>query len=467
MKVVLLQTPSPPGMNVKRDYAGGMGVADPSPRTGYGHDPGYIALPYMSLLYAVAVLREKGFDVAFVDGQAENLDLDATVEKVKSEEPHALIGVVNLPSIYGDLELLKTVKSRVPGLKTVAIGAIVDPLFDEIAASGAVDAAVRGDPETVLPGLLKEMERAEKGEDAGGKGFALREGILTNTAMGRVENLDALPRLPYELVPLDRYWYHGFGKDVRYAAVFASRGCPYRCYYCPYPMGFGGRIVYRDPVRVVDEIEDLQQAFSVKGILFRDQVFSMDKERTIALCDEIMRRGLKFSWVVETRLDRVDEEILRKMKDAGCTRIHYGLESGDPEMFARVGKDGADGDMDALAENFRTTERVGIHPHMFVLVGLIGETWDTIRGTIATIRKIKPLTLQVAVVTPYPGTELFAQMEEKGLLLTRDWSRYTGFEAIVRTEALSPEDLLSARELIIREHGRAVAAKRWRQRAVL
>ena len=437
-------------------------MADPSDRAEYGHDEGYISLPYMSLLYSVAVLRESGFDVTFIDGQADHLDLEATVERVKGASPDAVVAVLNLPSIYGDLDLLKTLKERLPSLKTVAIGAIVDPLFDEIAASGAVDAAVRGDPETILAGLLRTLENPGEGE-----GHTVRAGILTNSGMGRVEDLDRLPRLPYELVPLERYWYHGFGKGVRYAAVFASRGCPYRCYYCPYPMGFGGRIVYRDPVRVVDEIEDLQKTFGVKGILFRDQVFSMDKERTIALCDEIIRRGLAFSWVVETRLDRVDEEILRKMKQAGCTRIHYGLESGDAEMFAAVGKDGVEVGLDVLAENFRTTERVGIHPHMFVLIGLIGETWDSIRGTIDTIRRIKPLTLQVAVVTPYPGTGLYAQMEEKDLLLTRDWSRYTGFEAITRTEALSRDDLLAARELLIREHRRAVAGKRWRQRARL
>jgi radical SAM superfamily enzyme YgiQ (UPF0313 family) len=287
--------------------------------------------------------------------------------------------------------------------------------------------------------------------------------VLTNPEVARVEDLDALPDLPYHLLPVEKYWYHGFGKGVPFAAVFASRGCAFKCYYCPYPMGFGGRIVARDPVRVADEIERLKRRFGIGGILFRDQVFTYDRHRTLRLCDEMIRRKLGLRWVVETRLDRVDEELLRRMKDAGCVRVHYGLESGDPRLFARVGKDGVEQRMEKLAENFRLTERLGIHPHMFVLIGLLGETWESIRATIATIRRIQPLTLQVAIVTPYPGTGLYEEARQKGLVATDDWSRYTGFQAIMRTEALATEDLVAARTLILRAHARAVRWKRGRR----
>jgi radical SAM superfamily enzyme YgiQ (UPF0313 family) len=275
-----------------------------------------------------------------------------------------------------------------------------------------------------------------------------------------VQDLDALPSLPYHLVPLDKYRYHGFGKGVRFAAVFASRGCSYRCYYCPYPSGFGDKIVMRDPVKVVDEIEQLHRKHGIGGILFRDQVFTMNWERTTLLCDEIIRRKLSIQWVVETRLDRVNADLLKKMKQAGCVRIHYGLESGDPRVFSLVGKDGAEGKLEKLVENFQLTEKVGIHPHMFTLIGLLGESLETIRRTIDLIRRMKPLTLQVSVVTPYPGTPLFEQAKEKKLLTTEDWTQYTGFTAVARTENLTVEDLLEARERIIREHARAVFWKR-------
>ncbi|MCK5529576.1 MAG: polysaccharide deacetylase family protein, partial [Kiritimatiellae bacterium] len=280
-------------------------------------------------------------------------------------------------------------------------------------------------------------------------------------------DLDSLPEMPYHLVPLEKYWYHGFGEDARFAAVFSSRGCSFKCYYCPYPMGFGGCIVHRDPIKVVDEIEKLQKTYGVEGILFRDQVFSMDWDKTHRLCDEIIRRKLNLKWVVETRLDRVNEELLLKMKAAGCIRIHYGLESGDPKLFSRVGKDGAEGRMEELLANFTLTEKIGIHPHMFMLIGLLGETWDTVNSTIQTIKRMKPVTLQVAVVTPYPGTGLYDEIKEKGLLLSEDWSLYTGFKAVARTEELSSDDLIKARGMVISAYQKAAFWKKRKQLAKL
>jgi len=462
MKIAMLQPPSPPGMNVKRDYAGGMGVADPSERATFGHDPGYITLPYMSLLYATGVMDRAGHDVLFLDAQADNLDIAGVTRRLRDFAPDLTVGVINLPSVYGDLDVLKAVREAVPGSRTVAIGAVAQPLFELLAASGAVDAVVRGDPEVVLEPLIEALTAGRVNER-----IERRNGVYTNTDVAHVEDLDALPPIPYHLVPIERYWYHGFGKHTRYAAVFASRGCSYNCYYCPYPMGFGRRIVHRDVRRVVDEIEELYRSRHVRAILFRDQVFTVDRNKTIALCDEMLRRRLRIQWVVETRLDRVDEEVLRKMKEAGCVRIHYGLESGDPTLFRRVGKDGAEKGMEQLIRNFLLTEKVGIHAHMFVLIGLLGETRETIGNTIETIRRIKPLTLQVAIVTPYPGTELYETVKRAGFLETDDFSRYTGFQAVSRTESLTADDLVKARARIMREHARAVRFKRWRHLAGL
>ena len=486
-------------MNVKRDYAGGMGVADPSDRGTFGHDPGYITLPYMSLLYTAGVLERAGHEVVFIDAQADNLDIPGVIERVREHASEVVVSVMNLPSVYGDLEVLQSLKGARPGVKVIAVGTVCIPLFDEIAASGAIDGIIQGDPEPVIlrlfaailpPGAAcvskpgkPERSRVPLRESKPGKpersgvplrensipdpGFEQRNGVLTNSAPSRVADLDALPPLPYHLVPIEKYRYHGFGKDTRFAAVFASRGCSFKCYYCPYPIGFGDCIVQRDPLKVIDEIEDLQVRYGVRGILFRDQVFTMDWDKTGRLCDEMIRRRLDVKWVVETRLDRVNEELLQKMKQAGCVRIHYGLESGDPELFSRVGKDGAEDRIETLIHNFIATERIGIHPHMFILIGLLGEDHNTIERTIGVIRRIKPLTLQVAIVTPYPGTPLFGEMKDKGLLLTEDWSQYTGFKPVARTEALSADDLEQGRQHILREHRRATEWKRRRHFAAL
>ena len=462
MRILILQPPSPPSMNVKRDLAGGMGVADPSRRIRFGHDPDYITMPNLSLLYTAGVLERDGNSVTFLDAQVEDLDKERLVARVQREAPELIVQLMNLPSLYGDIEILKTLRERIDGVRTAAVGIVTIPLLEIIAKSGAADAIVRGDPELMLPLLVRTLSGEQP--DAS---FERVGDVLTNWNVRHVDDLDALPPIPYDLVPLEKYWYYPFGVKVPYASFFASRGCSYHCYYCPYPMGFGKKIIHRDPVKLVDEIEVLYRTRGVRAILFRDQVFTMDRTKTLQLCDEIMRRGLKISWLAETRLDKVDEALLRRMKESGCVRLQFGVESGDPGLFEREGKDDAKGKLEEFLRNFRMVERSGITAHMFILVGLLGETWETVRNTIEVVRRIKPVTLQVAVVTPYPGTGLFDLAKRKGLLKTEDFSLYSGFIPVSRTEKLSSEDLLQARHMIMRAHRRAVYWKKKRLHAGL
>ena len=414
-------------------------------------------MPYLSLLYTAGVLERDGHQVTFLDAQEKDLGKEQVLAQVRQYDPSVVVQLMNLPSVYGDIEILKSLRDGVAGLRTIAVGTVTIPLFDLIAGSGAADAIVRGDPEMILSPMLAALDSEQT------EGFDRLNGVLVNRQIGHVADLDALPRVPYHLVALEKYWYFPFGVGVPYASVFASRGCSYHCYYCPYPMGFGNTIVHRDPVKVVDEIEDVYRNRGVRAILFRDQVFTMDREKTLRLCDEIVNRGLRIAWVVETRLDKIDEELVHRMKEAGCVRMHFGIESGDPELFDRMGKDGAKGKLEEFFQNFEMVERVGIAAHMFLLVGLLGETWETVKRAIETVRRLKPLTLQVAVVTPYPGTGLFDQAKRKGLLTTEDFSQYSGFIPVSRTEGMSADDLQRARMMIIRAHQRAVFWKHKRR----
>jgi radical SAM superfamily enzyme YgiQ (UPF0313 family) len=449
-------------MNVKRDLAGGMGVADPSARRRFGHDPDYITMPNLSLLHTAGVLDRDGHSVTFLDAQAEDLDKEPLVERVRRIAPELIVELMNLPSLYGDLEILKTLRERIPGVRTAAVGVPTIPLLEIISKSGAADAIVRGDPELMLPLLVQTLSG-----QAQDNSFERVGDVLINWNVRHLHDLDALPPIPYHLVPLEKYWYYPFGVGVPYASFFASRGCSYHCYYCPYPMGFGKNIIHRDPVKLVDEIEALYHNRGVRAILFRDQVFTMDRAKTLQLCDEIIRRGLKISWLAETRLDKVDQALIQRMKESGCVRLQFGIESGDPGLFEREGKDDAKGKLEEFLTNFQMVERSGIAAHMFILVGLLGETWATVRNSIGIVRRIKPITLQVAVVTPYPGTGLFDMAKRKGLIKTEDFAQYSGFIPVIRTEKMSSEELLQARHMIIKAHRRTVYWKKKRHHAGL
>ena len=459
-RVVILQPPSPPGLNVKRDLAGGFAVANVTSRQGYGHDSSYPTMPHLSLLYLAALLERDGHVVTFVDGAAEQLDEAGVQKRLKDARAEVIVFLVSLPSLYGDCALAKKLRSENPSASFFGVGVVCRALDEEVLERGAFDCVVRGDMEVIVPRLLKNLATASSDLEPGTS--RLVEGkVQRSQEIPRLTDLSSLPRPAYHLAPMDRYWYQVFGEGRRYATVQATKGCPYGCYYCPYPYGFGRQLLWRRPEDIVDEVQYLIEKFGCQAIYFRDQVFSLDKERVTRLCEEIIRRGLRFEWVVETRLDCVDGPVLAAMKAAGCRRIHFGLETGDPAAFGRGGgKDGVTGGVEELSARITLAERSGIAAHAFILLGLLGESWSTISSTRALIERVRPTTLQVAIVTPYPGTELFRIADERGLLLTRDWSKYTGFDPVMRTEAMSSDELLHAQAMLVKAHRRAV---RWRK----
>jgi radical SAM superfamily enzyme YgiQ (UPF0313 family) len=462
-RVLIVQPPSPPGLNVKRDLAGGFAVANKTTRATYGHDPSYPTMPHLSLLYLASLLERDDHPVAFVDGGAQQLDEHGMDQAVASFRPDVVVYLVNLPSLYGDCDLARTLKQRYPEIRFIGAGVVCRALDEEILKRGEFDYVCRGDIEVIVPDLLRGFEN-EKWPAIKGTSVLQDGRLVQHPEIPRLTDLAHLPWPAYHLAPMDRYWYQVFGEGRSYATVQASKGCPYTCYYCPYPYGFGHKLLQRTPKDIVDECEYLKTKFKVEAIYFRDQVFSLNRRVTIQLCEEILKRKLKFEWVVETRLDSVDGEMLRLMKKAGCRRIHFGLETGDPEAFQGGGKDHAKGTVQELSRRMRMTEASGIAAHAFILVGLLGESWDTIRHTSQLISEVKPTTLQVAIITPYPGTDMFIRAEERGLLLTRDWSQYTGFDPVMRTEYMSAEDLVAAQDMLIHHHAQAV---RWERAKAL
>lgn len=447
LKILLLQPPSPPKMNVFRDNAGGYGTAVMSERQEYGHDEKLIVVPYMSLFYCASVLENAGYDINLLDAQAENLNLPAILEVIDKIQPSVIVSGINLPSIYGDLHLLEEIKIRNKDVTIIAIGTVCKSLHDLILSGRSVDIAVIGDPEVVVPELIRQINIEEEVGKTHGIVYRDNGRIFKTEPSLPLMDLDSLPYPAYHLIPMERYWFHHFGKGIRSFPIFSTKGCPYSCAsYCPYPFGFGSRVLYRDPKKVVDEIEDLYKKFNIRGLYFRDQVFTIRPEHAEAICEEIVQRKIKIRWHCETRFDTVNLPLLKKMREAGCERINYGLESGDPEIFKTVAKPGRE--LSRFEQVLSMTEQAGITPHTHMIIGFPGETWETIKNSLKFLRRCKVETANFAILTPYPGTKVYDEVVEKGFLLTNDWSRFTGYDPVIRTEGLTSDELLKAQNYL-------------------
>ncbi|MBM4149872.1 MAG: hypothetical protein FJ224_12650, partial [Lentisphaerae bacterium] len=243
-RVLVLQPPSPPGLSIMRDIIGGYGAAFPSKRTEYGHDDWVRPEPNMVLFYTAAVCEKGGHEVHFLDAQAEFLNLDQTAARAAAIRPDIAVSVVSLPSVAGDLVVLRRLKEAVPGLTVIAIGITCKALPELVLEGGVVDYAVQGAPEYVVPDLLRALEEGSPAERVPGlalrrvpPGAMRRHGDVfrTSAVPPVVTDLDALPYPAYHLARMDLYWHHLFGRETRYIVMLSSKGCPYGCYYCPYP----------------------------------------------------------------------------------------------------------------------------------------------------------------------------------------------------------------------------------------
>lgn len=463
--IMILNLPSPPGMDVQRDYSGGYGTAGIVRRNYYGHS-GDVVFPVF-MPYLASAIKKHGWRLSIVDGQAVQLDLSGTLESVENERPDFIVSLVSLPSIYGDLDLLDQIKKRLPDSVVVVVGTVVKTLADEILNKHSVDFLINAEypfySKPVINLVLAWQAGTLPTEKVVSTTYCVQHTYL-NASTQNGESLDDLDVEIYREFPMDRYqyWFSGVrGEQVNYFPILSSKGCPFPCIYCPYPLGFGKTISYKSPGKLVDEMEFLRNEFGIKAFLFRDQVFTANRRRVEEICDLILARGLNVEWLFETRIDRITKDLLEKVRGAGCNRIHYGLETGDESFLQSIGKPGVE--KKAVIEAFRNTKALGIRTVAHVIIGLPGETRKTLKNTYKFLGQLDPDNASWNMATPYPGTKLFDMAKENNFILTSDWTKYNTNQVVMRTESFTGQELFAIMKTFERKETIRKVIKRTRK----
>jgi len=211
---------------------------------------------------------------------------------------------------------------------------------------------------------------------------------------------------------------------------------------------YGRKFRKRSPENVVDEVQNVVDEYGVDEIYFDDDCLTLDRNRLIEICKEIVRRDIKVKWMCQARVNNMDHEILEAMKKAGCHYIKYGVESGSQKMLDFMKKGIT---LDSVRKAFKLTRKVGIKTQAFFILGLPWETPETVKKTIEFAKEIKPDSAQFAVVVPHPGTELYDLCLEKGWLNYESWDDFDCRRALIETENLSAEDVQRYRTQAYRE----------------
>jgi radical SAM superfamily enzyme YgiQ (UPF0313 family) len=451
MNILILNLPSPPLFDVARDWAGGFGIAMPVRRKDYGQSgkPSF----HSFLSYASAVLSNESYDYSILDCQRLKYNRFQVLTEIKKRDPDIIFSLIGLPSLKKDLELLGMIKESLPNTMIVGVGTVCQFVQNDILLKSKIDVALRNSYPYVsnLIDLIRALELGQNLKNVPGISY-IKDGNVINTVEPPDVGLDKLLPPNYDALELDGYesFQDLDGNQFSYVPILGSKGCPYSCIYCPYPLGFGKKWTHRSPNDIVDEIEYLCTR-GVKGFLFRDQSFPMNKKYATNICEEIIHRKLHIAWFCEARADHISRELLKTMKKAGCKRIHYGVETGDPQLI-KWGKPQTN--LDAIRKAFRLTKEAELWTNAHIILGWPEESLKTLANTSRFVAEIDPDYVNWNILTPYPGTKLYEMAKEANLILTHDWSKYTSHTVVMKAKWLNASQLRMAANKIIRDYSK-------------
>jgi len=255
----------------------------------------------------------------------------------------------------------------------------------------------------------------------------------------QINDLDSLPFPRWDLVTEDRGRRLGIKWSSRPVGggypLLASRGCPEFCTYCPHRILAGYRA--RSIANIADELERLCDQVHRPYVIFRDPLFSEQRDRCLALCDEIQSRGLTLTFEAETRLDRLDVELLDKLYAAGFRAMSFGVEATDPVTLKKSGRRPIpEAHQRQIIEHCR---KKGIVTAGFYVLGFLQDDWNSIAATIDYATDLGSTFAQFKILTPYPGTPMFKQLEP--LLTEADWENYDGYTPTFKHPNLTEREL--------------------------
>lgn len=391
-------------------------------------------LPSLGLAYIASVLEKDGKKVKILDCTAEKVSLDVIGDMLGGYEKPRFVGMTATTSLINNaLKIAEIAKNIWPDVKVVLGGVHPSVMPDEVISNKNVDFVVIDEAEETIKELVNDKEP----KDILGLVYKKNGKIVHNQMRPLIKNLDDIPAPAYHLLPMDKY-YPALGNYKRLPAmsIFATRGCPGRCTFCH--RAFRGIVRPRSARNIIDEIKLLQKNYGIKEISFYDDTFTLFKKVVKEFCDIVIKEKIDITWSCFTRVDHVDEDLLRIMKRAGCHLILFGVESADEKILETVKKRIS---LDQVRGVVKAARKVGVETRCSFMLGNPGETEETIKKTIKFANELDPDEVQYNITTVYPGTEMFEWADKHGYIITKDWSKYNMSDVVMKLPTISPEKL--------------------------
>ena len=218
--------------------------------------------------------------------------------------------------------------------------------------------------------------------------------------------------------------------------VLATRGCPYSCFkYCVYPLQQGRKVRQRQPGKIVDELEHWKNEMGIKMFVFRDPVFSINRKHTVEFANELINRKLNIKFIIETHLRILDEELIKLLKKAGLSAVKVGVESANKDVLKNANRFTIE--KDEQFKKIRELEKNNIQVSAMFILGFPSDGEESMDNTIAYAKKLNTTYAQFSVWTPYPGTPVFKEFENK--IIVKEFESYDQYNLIYKHNTLTPK----------------------------
>jgi radical SAM superfamily enzyme YgiQ (UPF0313 family) len=377
----------------------------------------------LNVCYLAAAAEQNGLNAAIVDMNVAETDF--SIEKYAAETQPRLAGfAAYTPFVFLAHDYARRIKAASPDTLTVVGGYHASALPEQtLAEFPAFDFLVYGEGERTLTELARAIQNGDNDLSAI-PGLCWRSGsdIVRNEPRAREEHIDVFPFPARHMLHQERYKVNPINYvELPTTGILASRGCDHRCAFCSQSV-FGGRARVRSADNIADEVQQCVTDYGMRGFRFYDDNLTAYRDTCLAFCDEVLKRKFRINWNCFSRVDRLDPDLLRAMKRAGCHQLKLGVETGTDKGLDTI-KKGITLDQSRAA--VAMTRRAGIECQISMILGLPDETVDEMQQTIRFVKELSPDLAGFNLFKPLPGSTLFKKLDREGRLLHKDWADYS------------------------------------------
>lgn len=390
------------------------------------------SLPPLGILSIASYLESLGYSVKVHDVHGERLDEVQLRERLRRDRPR-FVGMTVLTNMSIPAhKIARVVKDEVPDCVMVAGGVHAEAMPEAMLSNSAIDLVVRGDGEEAMREIVEGKPWADIA------GLSWREDVTVHNNRARPVNmdLDKYPFPAYHLVSFKNYFPAvGSYRNLPAINMLMTRGCPGRCTFCN---SARTTLRTRDASRVAEQVKQLRQTHGIRQIQFYDDTFTVMKKNVLEFCRLLEEENLGITWTAYIRGDCFSNELAAAMKRAGCHQVLMGIETGNAEVAARLGKPI---ERERYKEAVDIAHRHGLEVRGSFIIGNMGETWRSMKDTLEFAIDLDLDLFQLNISTPYPGSALFKEADEAGRLKHKDWYRYGQGEVLVEQPQISEEEI--------------------------